>query len=654
MIEIIGYVAAIAVAMLVVVGPGSGVLAAFGVRGLALWSAGPLVSVAVIAVSAALLGVVGIGWSLPSAIAALVVVLATSWAVGRVSGFRPRPRLTADGRAVLGLGLTVGSVLLAVRLLVYISAPDSISQTNDAVFHLNALRWIAESESASSWDVSGVVGGNGFYPAAWHGLASLVMLITGASIPVAANAVTIVIASVVWPLGIAWLTSVATGSRIIAGTASAIAPSLLAFPMLMTQWGILYPYSLSVALVPAALASVISFPKPPVGGTLKSAAGMRLLTVWLILVGSGFMAIALAQPSTLLTLATAAAIWSCFALMQGFRTLHLGRRMIRVTAVAVILVVFLGMWISLSSATSGSHWLAFRSVLGAAADVLLVSPVFLPPAVAIGVLCLVGAVVAARIASLRWLVAVWVVFAALYAVAATLDNVEVRTLLLGAWYADPYRIAAIGPLAAVPLAALGLVSTAAAVLRSFRHSLPEAAAERRAGWWALAGAALLSIGGLVLTPVLRFIDVSDGDVTDASTFAIGEDTYLSQDERTLLERLDSDVPPGARVIGNPSAGTGFGYALSGVDVFPRTWAQPPTEAWETIMYGLRNLADDPAVCEALHAYGDPEFVLDFGPGEQKPGRWFLPEMTGLSAAPGFELVDSEGRASLWRITGCEP
>src|SRR5690606_26089734 len=119
-------------------------------------------------------------------------------------------------RWLLPTALVIGAVSGLWRIAAYVTDPSAISQTNDAVFHLNALRYILETGSASSLDVSSFIGGTGFYPAAWHALASLIVLVSGATIPVAANALTIVIAVLIWPLGLTWFARAATGSSAIA------------------------------------------------------------------------------------------------------------------------------------------------------------------------------------------------------------------------------------------------------------------------------------------------------------------------------------------------------------------------------------------------------------------------------------------------------
>src|SRR5690606_595798 len=104
--------------------------------------------------------------------------------------------------------------------------------------------------------------------------------------------------------------------------------------------------------------------------------------------------------------------------------------------------------------------------------------------------------------------------------------------------------------------------------------------------------------------------------------------------------------------GNPSTGMGFAFALSGVDAIPRTWSPPSGESWSILAEDLRDVSEKPEVCDALAEFGNPEFVIDFGPGETTAGRFKMPGFTGFAGQPGFELIDAVGDASVWRITAC--
>lgn len=653
---------ALLAAFAVLFAPGLAIGAALRLRGLALWALAPAASVVVAAALAIVLDATGIAWSALSAGAGCLVLAAIAFGAGFALGPR-RPRTRPRWSAPLAAGIAVGVVLGVTRIVLYIGEPGAVSQSNDAVFHLNALRWIAETGSASSFDLSGVTGSRVFYPGGWHAVTSLVAMASGASIPVAVNMVSLVTAAGVWPLAIAWLTREASRSSSAAAAAAALSPALIAFPMLMIQWGVLYPYLLSVALLPAAVALVIAAPRWIIGEGPVSGITRATVHFSVLLLGA-LGAIALAQPATLLAWAVLALSFATWWAVPRTRRAHGRRRIALVSVTGALWVVLIGLWIGLTRSTSGSHWPPFQGKLAVVADVLLNGPVLLPYAVGASVLMVLGLAVAVLRADLRWLATSWIVLSGLYIVAAAIGQPFVRRWLVGAWYADPYRLAALAPVVVIPLAAIGL-TTAIAWLRSRRTDAATRSAfadgvvaasqrsEARLSWWAISVAAVLGVVSLVLAPVVMMPKVIEREWDAQSRYAQNADSWLSPDERALLEQLDELVPADARVIGNPSTGTGFGYMFSGRDVFPRTWAHPRSAEWGTIQEGLRDAGSDPLVCDALEVYGAPEYVLDFGEGEATPGRFILPGMTDFEDQPGFERVAEVGDASLWRITACD-
>ena len=112
------------------------------------------------------------------------------------------------------------------------------------------------------------------------------------------------------------------------------------------------------------------------------------------------------------------------------------------------------------------------------------------------------------------------------------------------------------------------------------------------------------------------------------------------------------MPDGELVVGNPSTGMALGFALGDHPVYPLSWQPPRTSAYDVLASSLNQVATDPDVCPAVDVVG-ARYVLDFGAGETEYGRYILPGFTGIDAADGFELVDREGEAALWRITACE-
>lgn len=627
------------VALLIVFVPGLVALYGVGLRGLALLAASPLFGVASTAIIAVGFGAVGIGWSPLSWALASIVLIGVAWGAGRILGLRPSPSPRPTHRWLLPTALVIGVILGVWRLAAYIVEPAGISQTNDAVFHMNAVRFIMETADASSLHVSAVIGGNGFYPSAWHGVVSLITMFTGTSISIAANAFTLVIGAFIWPLGIAWLTRLVTDSTIIAGYAAVLSSALQTFPLLMFQWGVLFPNALSTALVPAAVALVVSLP-----GSIRGATGWRIgvRNGLLILIAAG--ALVLSQPAALLPWAAISIVWLSFWLL-GDVTIGRARA---ITLVVVAWVVLIVAWLALARGTSGSHWPPFRGRLEALLDVMLNGHILIPFAYGISALMIVGLVLAVLRRRLRWFAVAWLGISSLYLLVAAVAAPFIRDGVLGAWYADPYRIAALAPIVVIPLAAVGVDATVQAVARWTRRP-PDGVKTSFVG---IAVATAFMIVLVLLRPVAMPAFLQ-GSYDRESRYLAADDAYLDPDERTLLESLDEFVDPGARVLGNPSTGTGFGYFLSGVDVYPRTWSPPTSPQWAVLGQHLRDAASDPDVCDALSTYAEPGYVLDFGLGEQGPGRYEMPGMTDFAGQDGFELVTEEGDVSLWRITACD-
>ena len=624
-------------ALAIVFVPGALALRGAGVRGLALIGAAPLFTVAATALIAIAFGAIGVPWNPVTWGIAIALVVAIAWLIGGLLGRRLIARERAACRWWLPVTISVGAALGLWRLIAYIIDPAAISQTNDAVFHMNAVRYVLETADASSMHVNAVIGGHSFYPSGWHGLVSLIVQATGTEIAVAANILTLTIGAVIWPVGIAWLTRRVTGSHIAAGFAAIMSSALQTFPLLMFQWGVLFPNALSVALIPAAIALVVSLPEWNAGSG-RWAQSAR--TVLLVLIAAA--ALALSQPAALLPWAAIVVVW--FTSWSVSIAAERGRAR-AYSLVAAAWVALGAMWWRLAEATSGSHWTPFRSKLEAGIDVLLNGQVLIPFAFGISALMVIGLVVAVLRTHLRWFAIAWAGISLLYVMVASVTWDLIRVGILGAWYADPYRIAALAPIVAVPLAALGAETAVQFIARLLKRPA-------RGGIVPLA-AAVLTIGMIVLvalrpTAMPAYLSKS---FDRESRYVAAADAFLSPDERTLLESLDDVVEPDARVLGNPSTGSGFGYFLSGVDVYPRTWAPPTTDEWAVLAADLRDAATDPAVCEAIDAYG-ADYVLDFGPGEASPGRYEMAGMTDFAGQDGFELVAQEGGVSLWRITAC--
>ncbi|WP_203137744.1 DUF6541 family protein [Microbacterium sp. JZ31] len=626
---------ALAAGVLVIYAPGLALGAALALRGFALVAAAPALTFGAAGLLAIAAGLVGVPWTPLTAAAGVALLALALWALRRALRLGAL-RTEADGpRWVLLLGLGVAAVATVATLTAYIGAPDAISQTNDAIFHLNAVRWAVDTGDASSLLINAVQGSRGFYPAAWHAAVSLVVQL-GVDLPVAVNAVVIALSALAWPTGVAWLMLVTTRSRLTAGLAGAMSAAFATFPLLMLQWGVLYPNHLSIALLPAAIAAAVS-----VGSGTAGVAGAVRAVGLACLAAAG---VALAQPATILPLALCAwLVWAGRGL-TAWRTAQTKARVRGILLLAVGGVAVAGLWLVVGAIPSDGHWREFTGIRDAAWHVLSLAHLGAPPRIALAVLVAVGVVAALLRAPLRWLAALWAVLAALYVTVAAISLDVVRNTLVGAWYEDPYRIAALTTLASAPLAAVGLEALVRLVLgRRLR--------ERLLAPIAATAAVVVVVLTVVLTPTVFRDVVFDVGGERPHPYREAEADYLEDDERALLETLPDLVAEDATIIGNPGTGMGFGFALTGLDVQPRSW-RPPRSFLDVLGRRLPEAAADPAVCEIVDEVG-ADYVLDFGPGFSEPGRWVLPGFTGFEGREGFELVAGDGDVALWRITACD-
>ncbi|GAA3927370.1 DUF6541 family protein [Microbacterium soli] len=613
--------------------PGLAVAYGLRLRGMAAWGFAPAAGIAAIAVSAVLLGLVGVRWTLWSASAAMLLLVIVAVVIGRA--LRPQAASVVRTRRswAVPAAVTAGALLGMVRMAAVIHDPQNISQTNDATFHLNALRFIQEQGSASSLDVSGVLGATTFYPAAWHGLASLVVDATGTDITVAANAVAIVIAGPLWTLSITAFVRSAVRGRTTASVAAAVmAPSLFAFPFSMLDFGVLYPYALALAVLPGLLALLVAAVRREPAEVPMGGRGRR---TWLLTITTlvGLSGIALAQPAVLLNALICAVLLALWALGRGLRSLPVPVRRRRLAACVGVLVAGSVVWLGMTHISSSGLWVQQKPAADAALELLLNASAGPGPMISMSVLALLGVLAALRVGALRWLVVHAAVIALLAVVAVSVQNGTVRGLL-AAWYADPHRFVAMMPLVVIPLGAVAVDAAAAWIARRSR-------------------VAPTIVAGTLLAAVVAETVVWTAVPADPKndTYAESSTSYLSTDERDLLESLPDYVGADDRVLGNPSAGAAFGYALSGVDVVPRTWSMPEDEYFQALRHDLVHLIDDPSVCAAVREIG-VDYVLDFGSSSDGAGRWEMPGLTGFAMTEGFDKVAQVGAASLWRITAC--
>lgn len=639
-------------------------------RGFAL----PVIAVpaafAVISVSSIIAPLAGLGWSplLPLAATAVLTVV--------LLGLRRfiLPRITAGSAPWnlpdlwLGVGsAAIGGTVIAITVAVGLGAGDAISQTFDAGFHLNAARYILDTGSASPFDMDlSAPGYPVFYPTLWHAFVALVVQVTGASIPVATNAVLIAVSAAVWPIGAVALGRVIAGpSRavtIVAGVAAAAFPN---FPLFLAGYGVIYPNLLSLALMPYLLvAGLLLLNLGPARRALPIAPAGR----WLLFIGA-FGAATLAHPNVIhgfIVWGFIPVVWAAWRALRGGRVPGANglpmtprtplwlRRTMAITGLAALIGVTLAAW--LFGRTSDNVWQGFYGPRSALLQLVGGTPHLEGHAWIISAIILVGVVVVWRRRKMRWLLGSAALLALFYFMADGFPSAEWRTLFLSPWYNDPRRLAALVPFGALPLLVVGAVSLWAVVRPGLlRLARQRPAVARSSGSGPRPAHTSRVFAAFAVLALLGISQAGSLSASQAVRTSYDHDAamLLSDDERALLDRIADEVPEGSLIANNPLNGSALAYALAGrTVVFPHAGGSYDEQGYQLID-GL--VADPKRACQAAQDIG-ADYVLDFGTNYvlESTTRRAIPfkRMKDLDRSPVLTEVDHEGDATLYRIDGC--
>ena len=647
----LGSVPIVALCALGLVAPALPITFLLGLRRLAAVALAPVVMVGVVAGTAVVASMLGIAWS--PVLILLVLAGLTLLLAGVVLPLRRRltPPAPADCRSVsaaAAAGLLAAMVVGAFTVAQAINGPEELIESSDSPFHYNAVAHILNSGDASSFTIStlGVPDqAGGFYPAAWHALGSLLVMITGISVPAAANILSVTIALVVWPLGCVLLMRQLAGpSPLAVGLAGLLSVGFGAFPWELLSWGILWPNLLGLALLPAALAAVLA----ALGLAKGDVIGLR--RAWL-LAPALLVAIGLAHPNAVMSLGALAVPPAALVLGRTVkRRYQAGRRWLAALLAAPFVLAAPVYWLVV--ARSG----LFDGPIGAA------NPPFESPSHAIGealtgatngwgagwvlgALVLVGAVTTFVQRERRWLVVSHLVAFSLYVLAAGVSG-DTRRLFTGFWYTDSHRLAAILPTTGVPLAVIGLMAVTAVV-----RARVTALAERPPG--GLPGRPELVVVPAVLAMLFLVTGgLYVGDNRDRLLAAYPKvDPLVDQEEYALFSRIDRHVAPDELIAQMPLNGSPAVMALTRRQVlFPQinTGRATPDQ-----VYLAQHLVDAP-IDDEVCAIADRLNVRYLLTNDKPWGTvWDGLTYPRPSRASGFELVDSGGTFELYRITACD-
>lgn len=655
---------ALLAAVAVVLLPGAALAWSLGFRRTSLLGLAPVLSLSIAGVGAVLAPFVHVEWGIGVVLVTAVLASAAAWAVTR----RPWQRQEAkdvqravqqgDGWPTLAagaIGVAVGALLIARRVIQLVGEPDNISQRYDNVFHLNAVRFILDTGNASTLNLGSMAGGTGglssVYPAVWHSLAALVSQLTGASVPVSVNVINLVASAVIWPISVVFLTRVVIGPRPVGLMAAGVmSAGFLAFPYLLLVWGPLFPNLLSVSALPAGVAAVIFVCR--LSPTLREPP----LRAWLVLLLAvpGLALSHMSAVNALLAFSIPVVLARLFLYVREMIRTRASARKFAVVALASVAgaVAVVVAWQKLRPAPYNG-WTPHQTVPGAIGEVIANGPMKTDATLLISVLALIGVARIIRRRTQLWLLGCYLVAGFLYVVDAGFAAGWARAFFTGTWYQDTYRLAAYLPIFAVVLAALGVLATADTVKAAggvLALKVPRAGM-RLGGVAGFAGilAVCLALGWATQTGPVRGYVASSQYFFERDT----KDSIVSSDEYALLARLGSEVPADAVIAVNPWNGGALAYAFADRKVLEFHMGQRETKSMRVVAESLAKADTSPAVCDAVRET-KVSYALDFGTQYllNHPESKTYPGLQNLASSGAVQLVDQQGNAKLFKVVAC--
>lgn len=626
----------------------------------------PLLTFALVAVSAIVLGKTGIPWSLISFVPVATVLVAAAaglmWLVGRrwpalASASWPGNDVPVAWPVV---GAVLGGFLVLHMTEDMVYGPEAFSQSLDNSFHMNAIRWIQEHGDASSLTLGAVSAADQqptFYPAGWHDFVSLIYSTTGTSIATATIVTVLLTASFVWPCSlVAFSLSIPKLRRLQALAIPAIIGGFAAFPGLLLRWGVLFPNLLGYALLPTFVALMAHL----VQALLRREFSVLLSLGLSALVG--ITGLALVHPNAVVSAVVFALPMLLAGVVQVSRSHELALRQKWVGSLLLVGVSIgcVGAWLVLRPGASASNtWEPMLTEGEALYQFLFLGlenanqlrDTFNPSYLA-GFLALWGAGYLLYKHRNLWLIASWVLIGYLWIIAATVPRGDFRLLMVGPWYTDHFRLAALVVFPSVILAGIGLGGFVEGLLTWIVRRVPRTARLNVATvGMGVAAVLVLVLAGLTS----RVPSVQETTLAVSKEYRVTPSSVvLNQDEMNVINEIPKIVPKGDVIVNNPWDGSAYIYALADRHLTGYHFEFETSPKYSAIMHNLKNARTNPEVCREVNKYKAHWYVhlenqLNFGPDAQK-------NYDGLVAAIGTDVltpVYSSGPMTLYRISACD-
>ena len=664
--------------------PGILTLEAAGVRGLWTLVLSPVVGFSLVTILGQAYALVGVASS-PLTVLLPVVLIPLVLAVVLRNRVKPLclPELSP---VALGVSLVLGLALGYNLFLSRIGAADTVFQAYDVTQHLNLIQAMRDSGRLTSLGVSPYLSSadaaiapadySGFYPAAWHAFCAVAGMILQVSTPLLINASMCYLCFIVFPMGmVAFLAVVFPDEKKLAVAGALVTLAFVSFPWELLAFGPVYPNIAGFCLMPSVLAAFVHFlaDGEDVWGRVRTGC-----VVLLSVVGA-----ALCHPNV---------VFTCIVLMAPYCVSRIlaacdgePRELAKKVGFSLAFVALcLGFWLfcyrlPMFEATVTHYWPPYAVLFQELVNILTVSYHYgfnteITAQVPLGMLIVVGAIVALRRRGKRWLMASYVLACCILLIGATRAD-TLRCMTAGFWYSDPMRLSAVAAIAAIPLAALGLEWTARFAQRVVAAYYKKPQDQVRVAVLV----PVVAVAFLLVNYMPEFnlaglqYDHSASEVTKGVRTTFSDfrrkisDTYacnepLDQTEEVFIQKALGIVPEGSLVVNNPMDGSFLAYGIYDLRVYYRNFVgfggDNETDESKAIRLHLSEYATNAEVQEAVEKV-DAKYVIVLRGREDEASFIDLRDdydptlFCGITSiteeTPGFSLVLKTGFMELYEI-----
>jgi uncharacterized protein DUF6541 len=590
--------------------PGGALAALAGLRGWTLAATAPLLTYTVAGLGGPWSQALGLRWSPLTFLGWWAVFAVVLFVVRRVSGrgTPPAPQWPWRAQAAV-VACVVAATGISIFVVVHgMGGLSVVPQDWDAAWHANSVRWIADTGQGGLYAPSQLnwyeLAAGMYYPNAYHLVAALMYSMSGDSVVQVLNAHTVLIPALVALVVVAVVRRF-NGRAVVAGLSALLIVSTAAFYDNLWR-GPLLPFETGLALTPLAVILVADL--------LDTEGGWRqkLQPALLLAIGvAGLVCVhsSAAFGAVLFALPMLVARW----VREPKRIpREVGTLVLVGVGIAVVAAVELVGMLGSGGGVAGVDWPAVDTPSQAVGDVLTWGFMQPYPQWWLGVALVIGLLGFRRLADLRWLGPVAVIFGALFVVAAAYDTWWSMSLTRP-WWNDAWRLIALTAIPLCVIAAHGLAE-AQRVLAGLMARVPSARL--------VAAGAILVVAGVL----------TSGFYVSRNEERMGINTTgqaVTADKIAGYEELGRIVPPGERVLNDRGDGSVWMYAFAGVHPVAGHYDATLTGPEANLLANRFNKYDtDPKVRDAVRNLHVGYVVL---------GKGFL--RSGVTRQPGLRDLD---------------